>query len=375
MHGPTKGLDGHESDGAVERRKPRVGYVQQMVALLFMAGLLWLLFGQGSPIAGTGKPTAGTGKPTAGAGKQGSDATERETAATAPGTAGEGAADSALATEEIPRPWVAATSPAITDTLVELGLIAHLVGRSPYCRSVPKAMPVVGDLRDFNAERLALARPDVLFVQPPLAGVDPALREFCTSKGIRLVERRIDSFVETRALVADIADVFRATPVQGAAGVAGRLAQADADLAVVAEAADAPRDAMPKVLLLVSSEPFLAVGAENYLDELLAANGLGNALPREGWSEVSAESIAALAPGAILGVVESEAGAARMRTAIRSLPWPEGSSPRFAVAVLPELLAPSLVAARRRGALAELYGEAIAPVSTSSVDVGGETGP
>ncbi|MCE2885604.1 MAG: ABC transporter substrate-binding protein [Planctomycetaceae bacterium] len=362
MHGSTKGLDGHEPDGAAERRKSRVGYVQQMVALLFMAGLLWLLFGQGSPIAGTGKP--------------GIDAAESDTAATA-----DGATDSVPGAREIPRPWVAATSPAITDTLVELGLIAHLVGRSPYCRSVPTAMPVVGDLRDFNAERLAIARPDVLFVQPPLAGVDPALREFCTSKGIRLVERRIDSFAETRALVADIADVFRATPAKGAAGVAGRLAEADADLSVVAEAADEPRDAMPKVLLLVSSEPFLAVGAGNYLDELLAANGLGNALPREGWSEVSAESIAALAPGAILGVVESEAGAARMSAAIRSLPWPEGSSPRFAVAVLPELLAPSLVAARRRGALADLYGKAIAPTSISTsasaeaVDDGEETGP
>ncbi|MFM7259823.1 MAG: hypothetical protein ACKO3W_04390, partial [bacterium] len=184
--------------------------------------------------------------------------------------------------------------------------------------------------------------------------------------GIRLIERRIDSFTETRALVADIADVFRATPIEGADGIAGRLAQADADLAALAEAAEAPRDAMPKVLLLVSSEPFLAVGSGNYLDELLAANGLGNALARKGWSEIPAESIAALAPSAILGVVESETGAARMRAAIERLPWTEGPSPRFAVIVRPELLAPSLVAARRRGSLATLYREALAPTGATT---------
>ncbi|MFM7260304.1 MAG: hypothetical protein ACKO3W_06835, partial [bacterium] len=229
FNGPRKDFneprdDSHEArknfirealEGSPERRKPRVAYVQQMVALLFVAGLFWLLFGKGSPLAGTGGANSG--------------ARNSET-----GRSGEvvsGAGNDATSTKpsiEIPRPWVASTSPAITDTLVDLGLIAHIVGRSPYCRSVPKEMPVVGDLRDFDAERLALARPDVLFVQPPLAGIDPALRDYCGAKGIRLIERRIDSFTETRALVAEIADVFGATPIQGADGIAGRLAQADA---------------------------------------------------------------------------------------------------------------------------------------------------
>ena len=362
MHRFPPGSEGHDPHAAPERAKPRVGYVQQMLALAFMAGLLWLLFGQGSPIAGV--PATGTGA--------------RESRS--------------MKSEEIPRPTVASTSPAITDTLVDLGLIAHMVGRSPYCRSVPKEMPVVGDLRDFDAERLALARPEFLFVQPPLAGVDPALRAFCSERGITLVERRIDSFSETRALVGTIAEVFRTADSVNASLIARRIAEADAVLATVVEAAAASRagtsgatpDATPDatsgatpdatsgavpasagdVLLLVSSEPFLAVGPGNYLDELLAANGLGNALRRagwkDGWSEISPEGIVTLAPRAILGVVESEAGAARLRDALENLPWSAAAKPPVAVAALPELLSPSLVAARRRAALAELYGQALA---------------
>ena len=157
-------LEPATKDASTRRRKARVGYLQQMIGFAVVVGLLWLLFGQGSPLAKQREPTI------------------------AP-------------VVETPRPWVATTSPAISDTLWQLGLIAHVVGRSPYCARVPKAVPVIGDLRDFDAERLALAKPDVLFVQPPLAGVDPALRAFCEKNGIRVVEQRLDSFAETRALV------------------------------------------------------------------------------------------------------------------------------------------------------------------------------
>lgn len=78
-----------------------------------------------------------------------------------------------------PSPRVASTSPAISDSLIELGLGAHIVGRSPYCTGVDASVPVVGDLRDFDAERLALVHPDVLFVQPPLASRSGAARVLC----------------------------------------------------------------------------------------------------------------------------------------------------------------------------------------------------
>jgi ABC-type hemin transport system substrate-binding protein len=317
-----------------------VSYLQRMLALGFVTALLWLLFAPNSPIVA-------------------SDARSRAEL------------EALRSSEAIPRPRLAATSPAMTDTLVELGLAAHIVGRSPYCRSVPKAIPVVGDLRDFDAERLRIARPEFLFVQPPLAGVDPALAEFCQDSGIELVVQRIDSFEEMRAFVRSVTEAV--TGVQGDSvegkldrdALAARFSAAERDLsALVSSSGAEARETMPKVLLLVSSEPFLAVGRANYLDEMLASVALGNALDREGWVELSAESILALAPSVVVGVCETKDGASRLADAVRALPWNAGggtrTTPKVAARALPELLSPSLVAARRRGALRELFDEAIA---------------
>ena len=328
-------LEPAAKDAPSRRRKARVGYLQQMIGFAVVVGLLWLLFGQGSPLAKQAEPTI------------------------AP-------------VVEIPRPWVATTSPAISDTLWHLGLIAHVVGRSPYCARVPKAVPVVGDLRDFDAERLALAKPDVLFVQPPLAGVDPALRAYCEESGIRLVEQRLDSFAETRALVDEIAQTFGIDAQRGGDGLAGRFADAEklfADFeAGVARgvAATASSDAQPnaesparpKVLCLVSVDPFLAVGRGNYLNELLVAEGFDNALDRDGWIEVSPESIAALRIDAVLAIAESGRGVERMSAAITQLPW-AGASPVSAVFEAPQLLAPSLMALADRARLRTSYERAI----------------
>jgi ABC-type Fe3+-hydroxamate transport system substrate-binding protein len=329
-------LEPAAAGASTRRRKARVGYLQQMIGFAVVVGLLWLLFGQGSPLAKQTEPTI------------------------AP-------------VVETPRPWVATTSPAISDTLWQLGLIAHVVGRSPYCARVPKAVPVIGDLRDFDAERLALAKPDVLFVQPPLAGVDPALRSFCEKNGIRVVEQRLDSFAETRALVDQIARTFATEAKSGGDGLAGRLADAEklfaefeaatAQSAPATDPTDAQQNtatrARPKVLCLVSADPFLAVGHDNYLHELLAAEGFENALDREGWIEIAPEAIVALNIDAVLAIAESARGAERMRAAISQLPW-TGASPVSAVVEAPQLLAPSLMALADRGRLRASYERAIA---------------
>ncbi len=309
-------------------QKPRVSFVQHMVALLVIAAMFWLAFGKGSPFADEG-------------------------------SASRAVPDSA-ATVAQPRPTVAASSPAISDTLWQLGLVEHIVGRSPYCTHVPKSVPVIGDLRDFDAERLLLVKPDVLFVQPPLAGIDPALRELCAQSGIRLVEQRIDSFAQTRALVETIAEVFETTPMRGADGLAGRLAEAATMFDALpqrnspSQRSASPRDDMPRVLVLVATEPFLAVGRGNYLDELLEAEGLSNAIDRDGWIEIAPETIVSIACDAVLGVVEHDRGAARFEDAMRALPW-SGERPPTAVERLPQLLTPSLVALADRAQLRALY--------------------
>lgn len=311
----------------MNEKRARVSPLQSIVALTFATAVLWLLFSPTSPV---------------------------NTGGAKPAPAADGAArERAPAPRVDVRPRVASTSPAITDSLVALGLADHIVGRSPFCQSVPAATPVVGDLRDFDAERLALARPDVLFVQPPLAGVDPALRAFCTERRIPLVERRIDSLAELDGLLDDVASAFRAPPDAAGEGLARRIAEAKARIAARAEP---PAGGAPRVLLLVSAEPFLAAGRGGYLDELLLRQGLSNALEREGYIELGAEAVLALEPACIVAVCETETGAARALELLGALPWKSGAAPRISARAVPELLSPSLVAVERAEVLRELAG-------------------
>jgi len=294
---------GEELRAEIEKpaRKKGVAPIQQMLALLASLALIWFVFRNGT---GDATPVA----------------------------------------DGAPSPRVASTSPAITDSLVELGLAAHIVGRSGFCTSVSKTVPVIGDLRDFDAERLAIARPDVLFVQPPIAGTAPELRDFCTQKSIRLVERRLDTLADIALLADDIEAVFGASVTPRLAELRGFLGEK------AAIASDAPR-----VLVVVSADPFLAVGRGNYLDELIAHAGWRNAVEASGWVELSVESILALKPDRIVAIGEHEAGAHEIESLLAILPW-QGAQPETRVTAAPILLSPSLAAVTRRDALIQLLG-------------------
>lgn len=309
---------------------PPVPFLQKMIGLTIGLIVVWFVFAQASPL-NKNAPKPGGGAPAPAA----KDAPAKDAPAK---DASDARADRAHS------PAIASTSPAITDSLVVLGLADHIVGRSPYCRSVDTSLPVVGDLRSFDAERLALVAPDVLFVQPPLAGVDPALRRYCDENSIRLVARRLDSLADVDALVGDIAEVFAVEPNVGGNPLERKLGSARASIAAGAQASEGAR----KVLLIVSAEPFLAVGKRTYLDELLGGVDLGNALERDGYVELSAETLVSMSPATIIGVSETKEGAARIEDMLRRVPWKENMTPKIAVDAVPELLSPSLAAVAHR---------------------------
>lgn len=263
----------------------------------------------------------------------------------------------------VPAPRVASLSPAITDSLAELGLAAHVVGRSGFCRSVPANVPVVGDLRSFDAERLALAKPDVLFVQPPIAGVDPALRELCAQKSIELVERRLDTLDDMRGLVADITHVFGAEAGERLAPIEAFLAENSPD--IKPSPSPSASTGAQRVVIVVSADPILAVGRGNYLDELLSRAGATNAVDAKGWVELSVESLVALKPARVIGISETRARALEVANFLEVLPW-NGAPPIVVADALPELLTPSLRAIARRGELARLLSASASDAGTSS---------
>jgi ABC-type hemin transport system substrate-binding protein len=309
--------------------------VQKMIGLTFGLVIVWFVFASNSPLnKGAKKP------PDSAAAERGSSATPSGAAPTAP----------SIPARKGPSPAVASTSPAITDSLVALGLVDHIVARSPYCRSVEESLPVVGDLRGFDAERLALAAPEVLFVQPPLAGVDPALARFCEERSIKLVARRLETLADVDALIGDIAAAFGVEPSVGGNALERALGSARASLALGA----VPHDGARAVLLVVSAEPLLAVGKGTYLDELLAGADLANALDRSGYISLSAEMLVSMSPATIIGISETAEGARRIEEMLRRVPWKENMTPKIATDAVPELLSPSLAAVARRSELVRL---------------------
>jgi ABC-type hemin transport system substrate-binding protein len=194
-------------------------------------------------------------------------------------------------------------SPAISRTLVDLGLAGELVGRSAYCESVDGAIPVVGDLFDVDFERLVRLRPTDLLVQPPGDGVEEALTTLAEEQGFEIHTWRINTVADVRAMVGDLGGRF-AGASEGVAAAADRL---DARLAAI----DDPEEGAVRTLLVQSLDPLLVAGTSTYLDELLRSAGGVNAVSRTGWAELSLEDAARLNPSVIVvlrGTPEPDAG-------------------------------------------------------------------
>jgi ABC-type hemin transport system substrate-binding protein len=81
-------------------------------------------------------------------------------------------------------PRIVSLSPALSRTLVDLGLADHVVGRTAYCASLDPAIPIVGDLYELDYERLIRLEPTHVLLQPASAtGVDPQLRRLAEERG------------------------------------------------------------------------------------------------------------------------------------------------------------------------------------------------
>ncbi len=223
---------------------------------------------------------------------------------------------------------IASFSPAMSATLVDLGCESNIVARSPWCTDVAKSLPVVGDFRDFDAERILLVSPSHIVLQPPLSGINPALESFAKAQGIALVAVQLDRMRDVRQFVSSVAPL-----ASDAARVRARLDAIDAIPLVDVHA--------PRVVVLVSAEPMLAAGGANYLTDLLPIVHLRNALDAEGWIECSHEALAARDPDLLLGIAEREESVAGLRRALEAIPCRASRSGRIVVVVSPELLRPS----------------------------------
>ena len=185
-------------------------------------------------------------------------------------------------------PRIVSLSPALSATLVALGLGDRVVGRTPWCRGLPARVPVVGDAQRIDYERLLRVRPTHVLRQS--ARPDPELQRLATEHGWR-IERwaRLERIAEIRSLLEHLPHILYGDPIPAA--VARRR---DALLRALDEALalhPCPEDPGP-IALVTGADPPLAFGRGTYLDDLLRAWGLRNAVSARGWVALDLETLA-----------------------------------------------------------------------------------
>lgn len=183
--------------------------------------------------------------------------------------------------------------PALTAMAFELGLGGHVAGVDRESRPPPgEERPVVGSAFSVRVEPILAAKPDILAVT-----MSPALFEPVKLADPRI---RIEHF-EFRSLE----DVARAMERLGRLvgkedlGVRGARAFREKLDRVRRETEGLPR---PGVLFVIGCEEPLAVGREDFVDELVAIAGGRNVLAARhaGWKRLPLEAVLETAPDVIL---------------------------------------------------------------------------
>ncbi len=210
-----------------------------------------------------------------------------------------------------PAPRVASLSPAISRTLVSLGLAGNVVGRSAFCRAIDPAVPVVGDLYEVDFERLLRVQPTHVFVQPPSAGLDRHLGRLAAERGWVIGQWHIDTIDEIERTIREIPATLFGPGDPRRAEAAGRAAVLLHEIALSLSPQGRPLWT-GRTLLVADADPVLVVGRETYLDDVLRALGGVNAVDAAGWIELSLEDVMRLDPQAMIvleaGDAEGSAG-------------------------------------------------------------------
>lgn len=192
-----------------------------------------------------------------------------------------------------PASRIVSLAPAITDSLLALGLGERLVGVSNLCDSPAIArLPRVGTMVAPSFDAIAALRPDaVVAVEGPLR--DEVLQRLRT-QGVRAYAPRVET----------VSDVKRALPLLASLG--GRPAAAselsasiDQGLSRIARALEGR--ARPRVVAVCSQEPLVVAAPSSWVGELLSLAGCENPVRHSTpYPIVSVEQVASMVPEALV---------------------------------------------------------------------------
>ena len=195
-----------------------------------------------------------------------------------------------------PRPRIITFSPALTQTVFDMGLGEHVVGVTRVCiLPVGQERPALGDAFNVNSEAILVVRPDVLLVQTAdlrrfegIRQIDPAVR----------IERfTIETIADVRLAIARIGRVVGREDLARQA-----LSRFDDGLqAVSRRVAGRPR---PRVVFVMGTRQPAVAGADNFVHDLVELAGganVGAEIPGQArWRKTGIETILAVRPDVLI---------------------------------------------------------------------------
>jgi len=186
---------------------------------------------------------------------------------------------------------IVSLSPGITNTVIDAGFSDFLVGRSPFCFNAHQDIPIVGDLRSVDYERLLKIAPTHVFVQQTVSNIDEHLVALATQGKFKLHAWPIDRFADIQKMYGDLTEMF-------------------GDSRLPLELVSFNETTLPSPVLVITQgmegNAGLSFGKDTYIDDLLEGMGVSNVLHQSGWISLSLEDISRLQPKAIIVVSDSE---------------------------------------------------------------------
>lgn len=198
---------------------------------------------------------------------------------------------------------IVSLSPGITHTIVDAGFCELLVGRSPFCFQPNQEVPVVGDLRKIDYERLLRLAPTHVIVQATESGIDTHLLALSKQNNFDLHVWPLDRVSDIKAVYENVTEMF--------GGQKKKL-----------QIERAKNTASPSRVLVITQgaegSAGLSFGKGTYIDDLLIEMGVTNVVRQTGWITLSLEDIGRLHPEAIYVVSDSKINDASL-TPLRSV--------------------------------------------------------
>jgi len=216
---------------------------------------------------------------------------------------------------------IVSTAPSITETLFALGVGDHVVGVSRFCNFPPEVekLPKVGSYVKPDTEAIARLAPDLVVLQRSSSEITERLSALHIT------------FIEVPH--GTLEDVFTAIQlIAKAAGVPERSAGLIAQMKNSLEGIETRAKALPspRVLVIVDRRQgtltdLIAVGPNNYVNQILSIAGGNNVLAQPGlpqYPRISLETVLHENPDVIIdlsGTQETEAARQASRTATLAL--------------------------------------------------------